>query len=78
MVAKEIKVNVKKNIIGKNDIEADGFLFNLLRDPQIPESGPPITKLDSDVLKEAYALKPGPIPGVSYIYICVCVCVHSN
>ncbi|KAI9248874.1 hypothetical protein BDA99DRAFT_524675 [Phascolomyces articulosus] len=48
---------------GKNDIEPDGFLFNLLRDPQIPDRGPPITKLDSDVLKEAYALKPGPIPG---------------
>ncbi|KAI8139446.1 hypothetical protein BJV82DRAFT_627266 [Fennellomyces sp. T-0311] len=48
---------------GKNVIEPDGFLFNLLRDPQIPERGPPITQLDADVLKEAYALKPGPIPG---------------
>ncbi|KAL1931332.1 hypothetical protein VTP01DRAFT_10469 [Rhizomucor pusillus] len=48
---------------GRNDVEPDGFLMNILRDPQISDRGPPITPLERDVLKEAYALKPGPIPG---------------
>ncbi|KAI9310720.1 hypothetical protein BX666DRAFT_2004117 [Dichotomocladium elegans] len=48
---------------GKNVIEPDGFLFKLLRDPQIPDQGPPIRQLDPDVLRDAYTLRPGPIPG---------------
>ncbi|KAI7884949.1 hypothetical protein K492DRAFT_234504 [Lichtheimia hyalospora FSU 10163] len=48
---------------GKTSVEADGFLFNLLRDPQVPQDGPPIKPFDADVLREAYSLKPGPIPG---------------
>ncbi|KAJ8655080.1 hypothetical protein O0I10_009287 [Lichtheimia ornata] len=48
---------------GKTTVEPDGFLFNLLRDPQVPENGPPIKPFDADVLREAYSLKPGPIPG---------------
>lgn len=40
--------------------------MNILRDPQISDRGPPITPLERDVLKEAYALKPGPIPGVGF------------
>ena len=53
--------------LGKTSVEADGFLFNLLRDPQVPQDGPPIKPFDADVLREAYSLKPGPIPGVSAI-----------
>lgn len=54
--------------LGKTTVEPDGFLFNLLRDPQVPENGPPIKPFDADVLREAYSLKPGPIPGVSDIH----------
>lgn len=67
--------------LGKTTVEPDGFLFNLLRDPQVHENGPPIKTFDADVLREAYSLKPGPIPGVSdlshlFLYhslTCTCV-----
>jgi hypothetical protein len=46
------------------DMEPDGYLFNLLRDPQAVESGPDIKPLDSETLKDAFSLKEGPVPGV--------------
>lgn len=46
------------------DVEPDGYLFNLLRDPQAVESGPEIKPLDAETLKDAFSLKEGPVPGV--------------
>jgi hypothetical protein len=46
------------------NMEPDGYLINLLRDPQAVESGPEIKALDVDTLKDAFSLKEGPIPGV--------------
>ncbi|KAI8087953.1 uncharacterized protein B0P05DRAFT_530818 [Gilbertella persicaria] len=49
---------------GRLDIDYDGYLFNLLRDPQAVESGPSIKTLDAETLRDAFSLKEGPIPGV--------------
>ncbi|KAI8374356.1 uncharacterized protein BYT42DRAFT_400936 [Radiomyces spectabilis] len=57
------------NLPGKNDMEPDGYLLNLLRDPQAVESGAAIRPLDAETLKEAFSLKEGPIPRVSYSVI---------
>jgi hypothetical protein len=51
------------------DMEPDGYLFNLLRDPQAVESGPDIKPLDSETLKDAFSLKEGPVPGVIYVQL---------
>ncbi|KAI8378788.1 hypothetical protein EDC96DRAFT_493191 [Choanephora cucurbitarum] len=44
-------------------MEYDGYLLNLLRDPQAIETGPSIRPLDADTLRDAFSLKEGPIPG---------------
>ncbi|KAI7901492.1 uncharacterized protein BX663DRAFT_514613 [Cokeromyces recurvatus] len=48
---------------GKMDMEPDGYLLNLLRDPQAVETGSDIRPLDADTLKDAFTLREGPIPG---------------
>ncbi|OBZ91229.1 hypothetical protein A0J61_00701 [Choanephora cucurbitarum] len=48
---------------GRQDMEYDGYLLNLLRDPQAIETGPSIRPLDADTLRDAFSLKEGPIPG---------------
>ncbi|KAI8996945.1 hypothetical protein BDB01DRAFT_769205 [Pilobolus umbonatus] len=48
---------------GKLDMEPDGYLINILRDPQVNETGPDIKPLDMDTLKDAFTLKEGPVPG---------------
>ncbi|GAA5807901.1 hypothetical protein MFLAVUS_001281 [Mucor flavus] len=48
---------------GRTDIEYDGYLLNLLRDPQAVETGPQIRPLDGETLKDAFSLKEGPVPG---------------
>ncbi|KAI7896569.1 uncharacterized protein EV154DRAFT_491476 [Mucor mucedo] len=49
---------------GRTDVEHDGYLLNLLRDPQAVETGPDIRPLDTETLKDAFSLKEGPVPGV--------------
>lgn len=51
------------------DMEPDGYLLNLLRDPQAVESGPEIRPLDAETLKDAFSLKEGPVPGVCFQYL---------
>ncbi|KAI9476014.1 MAG: hypothetical protein EXX96DRAFT_575439 [Benjaminiella poitrasii] len=51
------------DIPGKTEMEPDGYLLNLLRDPQAVETGPEIRPLDADTLKDAFTLREGPIPG---------------
>ncbi|KAI9033704.1 hypothetical protein CLU79DRAFT_7904 [Phycomyces nitens] len=48
---------------GKYDVEPDGYLLNLLRDPQAVEGGPKIKRLDPETLEDAFSLKEGPVPG---------------
>lgn len=45
-------------------MEYDGYLMNLLRDPQAVESGSEIKLLDAETLRDAFSLKEGPVPGV--------------
>ncbi|KAL0082396.1 hypothetical protein J3Q64DRAFT_1720719 [Phycomyces blakesleeanus] len=51
------------DLVGKYDVEPDGYLINLLRDPQAVESGPKIKRLDPETLEDAFSLKEGPVPG---------------
>ncbi|KAI7869157.1 hypothetical protein BDF14DRAFT_1785388 [Spinellus fusiger] len=48
---------------GKYDVEPDGYLLNLLRDPQALENDPKIRRIDTELLEEAFSLKEGPVPG---------------
>lgn len=57
----------KKKKKGRTDVEHDGYLLNLLRDPQAIETGPEIRPLDAETLKDAFSLKEGPVPGVRLI-----------
>lgn len=51
---------------GRTDVDFDGYLLNLLKDPQAVESGPQIRPLDGETLKDAFSLKEGPVPGVRF------------
>ncbi|CEG68128.1 hypothetical protein RMATCC62417_04445 [Rhizopus microsporus] len=48
---------------GKLEFEPDGYLVGLIQDPQAIDNGPDIRPLDSDILRDSFSLREGPIPG---------------
>lgn len=56
------------------EFEPDGYLVGLIQDPQATDNGPDIRPLDSDILRDSFSLREGPIPGVKKTWIFLHMC----